>query len=146
MNLTSLADYFCSNCFERMSLAWRFASVSSWAQRLFKHFKPISRTTLDCDTYPSFSISVVLNDEFMAGLLGQYQLFHRSHILFSAHTLRSAAPMPNSVCAGGPLCCLFHSASSVNYQHSTLCPFVQFLSGLQPVAYMNHILWQGASS
>jgi len=32
-----------SKCFEQLSLAWQFASISSHRRRLFKHFKPRSR-------------------------------------------------------------------------------------------------------
>jgi len=53
--LTSLSEYLASSIFDRLSLAWRLASFSSWPRRLLKHFRPRSWwmiRTMDACTRP----------------------------------------------------------------------------------------------
>jgi len=79
MDITSF-----SNCFEQLSLAWQFASISSPAG--------VSLNTSNQDhdekmirIRPQIVLFNVLNDKSVAGLIG-YQLTYHGHILFMSIT------------------------------------------------------------
>ena len=113
--LTSLSEYLASSIFDRLSLAWRLASFSSWPRCLLKHFRPRSwwmiRTMDACARPVSRAIwDDVWNDDTVAGPPGL-----RSTPPLPTHFILYA---PSSVCRCHAFgrCFQFPSVSSAVYQ------------------------------
>jgi len=91
LSLNQMKPSSFSNCFEQISLEWRFASVASLASVSLVTSNPVTLKkwsvwqTIDCAT--SVGLFGVLNDESVAGRSWvPLQLIYLIHVLFSVAT------------------------------------------------------------